>query len=58
MRGVYPKAIDRNIALQTQILFWVSVSEEKALYEPKNIQNRPYFLKCFLDPTLDMPAQK
>ena len=27
--GVYPEAIDWNIALCTQILFWVSVSEEK-----------------------------
>ena len=27
MLGVYPEAIDCNIAVHTQILFWVSVSE-------------------------------
>ena len=27
MLGVYPKAIEWNIALRTQILFWVSASE-------------------------------
>ena len=27
MWGVYPEAIDWNIALRTQILIWVSVSE-------------------------------
>ena len=31
MWGVYPEAIDWNIALLTQISFWVSVSEEKTL---------------------------
>ena len=47
MLGVYPEAIDWNIALHTQISFWVSVSEEKSLSEPKNIQNLPHILKCF-----------
>ena len=35
--GVHPEAIDWNIVLRTQISFWVSVSEEKALSEPKNL---------------------
>ena len=37
MRGVYPEAIDWNIALLTQILFWMSVSEERALSEPSDM---------------------
>ena len=51
--SVYPEAIDWNIALRTQISFWVSVSEEKALSEPKNLQNWP----SFWDPTSNMLAQ-
>jgi hypothetical protein len=47
MWGVYPEAIDCNIALLTQILFCVSVSEEKALSEPKNLQNGPIYLSVF-----------
>ena len=46
MWGVYPEAID-----------WVSISEEKELSEPKNLQNWPNFLKCFWDPTSDILAQ-
>ena len=57
MWGVYPEAIDWSIALLTQISFWVSVSEEKELSEPKNLQNGPHFLKCFWDKTSDMLAQ-
>ena len=57
MWGVYLEAIDRNIALLTWISFWVSVSEEKALSEPKNLQNGPHLFKCFWDPTLDMVVQ-
>ena len=37
MRGVYPEAMDLNIALHTQISFGVSVYQEKALSEPKNL---------------------
>ena len=51
--GVYPETIDWNIALRTQISFWVSVSEEKALSEPKNLQYWP----SFWDPTSNMLAQ-
>ena len=47
MCGVYPEAMDWNIALRTQFSFWVSVSEEKALSEPENLQNLAKFLKCF-----------
>ena len=57
MWGVYPEAIDWNIALLTQISFWVSVSEEKALSESKNLQNWPLFFKCFWDPNSDILAQ-
>ena len=57
MWGVYPEAIDWNIALLTQISFWVSVYEEKALSEPKNLQNGPHLFRCFWDPTSDMVAQ-
>ena len=39
MWDVYPEALDCKIALCSQISFWVSVSEEKALSEPKNLQN-------------------
>ena len=45
MWGVYPEAIDWNIALLTQISFWVSVSEEKALSGSKNLQNGPHLFK-------------
>ena len=47
MWGVYPEAIDWNIVVHTQISFWVSVCEEKALSEPKNLQNGPYSLSAF-----------
>ena len=47
MWGVNPEAIDWNIALPTQISFWVSVSEEKALSEPKTLQNGPIYLSVF-----------
>ena len=47
MCGAYPEAMDWNIALRTQFSFWVSVSEEKALSEPENLQNLAKFLKCF-----------
>ena len=47
MWGVYPEAIDCNIALLTQISFCVGVSEEKALSEPKNLQNGPIYLSVF-----------
>ena len=47
MWGVYPKAIDCNIALLTKISFCVSVSEEEALSEPKNHQNGPIYLSVF-----------
>ena len=48
MWGVYSEAIDWNIALLTQISFWVIVFEEKALSEPKNLQNGPHLFNCFL----------
>ena len=51
--GVYPEAMDWNIALRTQISFWVSLSEEKVLSEHKNLQNWP----SFWDPTSNMLAQ-
>ena len=57
MLGVYPEAIDWNIALLTQISFLVTVYEEKALPEPKHLQNGPHLVKCFWDPTSDMDAQ-
>ena len=57
MRGVYPEPIDWSIALRTQISFWVSVSEEKALSDYQNLQNWPDFLKCFWEPISDMLAQ-
>ena len=47
MLGVYPEAIDCNIVLLTQISFCVSVSEEKALSESKNLQNGPIYLSVF-----------
>ena len=47
MWGVYPEAIYCNIALLTQISFCVGVSEEKALSEPKNLQNGPIYLSVF-----------
>ena len=47
MWGVHPEAIDWNIALLTQISFWVSVSEERALSEPKTLQNGPIYLSAF-----------
>ena len=58
MWGVYPEAIDWNIALHTQISFWLIVSKEKTLSEPKNLQNWPHFLKCFWDPTSDLLAKQ
>ena len=54
MWGVNPEAIDWNIALPTQISFWVSVSKEKAFSEPITLQNGPHFFMCFWDPTSDM----
>ena len=57
MWGVYTEAIDWNIALLTQISFWVSLSEERALSEPKNLQNGPHLFRCFWDPTSDMVTQ-
>ena len=57
MLGVYPEAIDWTIVVRTQISFWVSVSEVKALSEPKNLQNGPYFFNFWGDPTSDMVAQ-
>ena len=47
IRGVFPEAIYCNIALLTQISFCVSVSKEKALSEPKNLQNGPIYLSVF-----------
>ena len=43
MLGVFPEAMDWNFALCTQISFWVSISEDKALSEPNNLQNCPNF---------------
>ena len=57
MWGVYQEAMDWNIALHTQISFLGSVTEEKALSEPKNLQNLFRFFKCFWDPISDMLAQ-
>ena len=57
MWGVHTEAIDWSIALLTQISFWVSVSEEKELSKPKNLQNGPHLFKCFWDTTSDMVAQ-
>ena len=57
MCGVYPEAIDWKIVPRTSISFWVSVSEEKTLSEPKNLQYWPHFLQYFCDPTSQMLAQ-
>ena len=48
---VYQEAIDWNFKLRIQISLWVSVFEEKALSEPKTLQNWSHFVKCFWDPT-------
>ena len=47
MWGVYPKAIDWNIALLARISFCVSASKEKTLSEHKNLQNGPIYLTVF-----------
>ena len=47
MWGVYPNEIECNIVLLTQTSFCVSVSEEKALSKPKNLQNCPIYLSVF-----------
>ena len=47
MWGVYPEAMDWTIALLTRISFCVSVSKEKTLSEPKNLQNGPICLSLF-----------
>ena len=45
--GVYPEAIDCNIVMHTWTLFLVSVSEEKALSEPKTYKIDPISLSVF-----------
>ena len=59
MWDVFPEAIDWNIALHTQILFWVVVSEvrfQNNTFRALTTLNLPYFLKCFWDKTSDILA--
>ena len=56
MWGVYPEAIDWNIAMRTQILFWVSVSKldfceffEKMVVKLFKILNRSCNFAVLLD---------